>query len=93
MWVAVQNPQETRYHGPNQPPTTILEADKMNETLLEYSRTHFHKAHGSPFTIEPLEHLLNYDGLMVFGNQVLSGRADFDNITLQPPTKALLMHL
>jgi len=70
-----------------------MEPDEMNDTLLEYSRLHFSKAQGSPFTVAPLSHMLQYDGLMVFGNQILTGRAALDNLDLQPPTKALLTHL
>jgi len=83
----------TQNNGPNVPPTTIMDPDEMNETLLEYSRIHFSKAQGSPFTVEPLSNLLQYDGLTTFGNQVLKGRAILDTVDLQPPTKALLTHL
>ena len=49
----------------------IMDPDEMDEILLEYSREHFAKAQGSPFTQDPLQRLLNYDGLTTFGNQVL----------------------
>jgi len=42
---------------------TLLEPKEISNTLLKYSRTHFAKAQGSPFMVEPLQHLLNYDGL------------------------------
>ncbi len=83
----------TQDNGPSEHPTTIMETDEMNETLLEYSRVHFSKAQGSPFTVAPLNHLLQYDGLTPFGNRVLQGRADLDRNDLQPPTKALLQQL
>jgi len=83
----------TKHNGPTEPPTTIMEPDEMNETLLEYSRLHFSKAQGSPFTVEPLSNLLQYDGLTVFGNQILKGRSTLDNVNLQPPTKALLTNM
>jgi len=60
-------------NGPNVAPTTIMDLDEMNKMLLEYSRIHFSKAQGSPFTVEPLSNLLQYDGLTTFGNQVLKG--------------------
>jgi len=51
----------------DQSPTMILDQDDMNQALLEYSRSHFATAQGSPFTVEPLQHLLDYDGLTLFG--------------------------
>jgi len=58
--------------GENQP-RTIMEKDELDDTLLEYSRKHFATAQGTPFTVEPLQHLLQYDGLTPFGNHVLQG--------------------
>jgi len=55
----------------NNSSTLILDPEEMNDTLLDYSREHFAKAQGSPFTIAPLQNLLNYDGITPFGNQVL----------------------
>jgi len=52
---------------------TLLEPEEISNTLLEYSRTHFAKAQGSPFMVEPLQHLLNYDGLTPLGDHILSG--------------------
>jgi len=40
------------------PPTTILNKDDMNNTLHDYSRIHFATAQGTPFMVEPLTHLL-----------------------------------
>jgi len=78
---------------PGQPVKTIMDCDEMNDTLLDYSRTHFAKAQGSPFTIDPLQRLLQYDGLTTFGNQILKGRADLDNMPLEAPTRALLLQM
>ena len=65
----------------------------MNHTLLEYSRTHFARAQGSPFMIDPLQQLLNYDGLTPFGNQVFKGRAQLEHLPLNALTKALLQNM
>jgi len=48
----------TKNNGPNETPTTIMYMDEMNNMLLEYIQLHFSKAQGSPFTIAPLNHLL-----------------------------------
>jgi len=77
----------------DQSTTMILDPDEMNETLLDYSCEHFTKAQGSPFTIEPLNHLLNYDGITPFGNQVLRGRADLSNLNIDEATRAIMQHL
>jgi len=65
----------------------------MDDMLLDYSWEHFAKAQGSPFTTDPLQHLLNYDGLTTFGNQVLQGRAHINTLPINDATKALLQHL
>jgi len=73
--------------------TTIMEREDMDTTLLEYSRQHFAAAQGTPFTVEPLQHLLQYDGLTPFGLRVLQGKAPLEELQVDEPTKALLQHL
>jgi len=65
----------------------------MESTLLEYSRTHFARAEGSPFTQEPLGHLLQYDGLTSFGNRVTDGRLLSTIRQFDEPTKDILKNL
>jgi len=77
----------------DQSPMMILDQDDMNQALLEYSRSHFATAQGSPFTVEPLQHLLDYDGLTLFGTRVFQGRVDLDEIPIDEPTRALLKHM
>jgi len=43
--------------------------------------------------VEPLQHLLQYDGITPFGNRVLCGHAQLDDLPLDEPTRALLAHL
>jgi len=59
---------------------------EIEDTLLDYSREHFAKAHGSPFTSEPLSRLLQYDGLMPFGNIIFKGNTDLHSLPLDEPT-------
>jgi len=73
--------------------TTILDQEEMEKTLLDYSRTHFAAAQGSPFTIAPLSNLLQYDGLTNFGDKILKGRAHLEHLPFDEPTRALLTHL
>jgi len=65
----------------------------MDQTLLEYSRTHFATAQGSPFTVDHLSRLLNYDGLTTFGNRVLQGRVALNALPIDKATRALLQHM
>jgi len=51
----------------------ILDQQEMEDTLLEFSQMHFAKAKGSPFTTEPLNCLLAYDGLTPYGDKVTAG--------------------
>jgi len=72
---------------------TIMDSEEMDVTLLDYSRQHFATAQGTPFTVEPLQHLLQYDGLTPFGTRVLQGKAQLDELPVAESTKALLQHL
>jgi len=65
----------------------------MNEALLDYSHNHFATAQGTPFTVEPLSHLLNYNGITKFGRLVSQGRANIAELLLDEATQALLNHL
>jgi len=75
------------------PPTTILDKDDMNNTLLEYSRNHFATAQGTPFMVAPLTHLLQYDGLTVFGDRILQGRVDIETLPIDEATRTLLANM
>jgi len=77
----------------NNSPTTILDKDDMNLTLLEYSRTHVATAQGTPFTVEPLNHLLHYDGLTLFGDRILQGRVELEELPIDDATRALLYNM
>jgi len=65
----------------------------MEDTLLEFSRAHFAKAEGTPFTTEPLGRLLQYDGLTPYGNKISRGRPQIEHHHLDEPTRAILTHL
>jgi len=65
----------------------------MEDTLLEFSRTHFAKAEGSPFTTEPLNRLLAYDGLTAYGQKITQGRPKFERHNFDEPTRAILANL
>jgi len=71
----------------------VLDKDDLDDTLLEYSRQHFAHAQGSPFTTEPLAHLLQYDGLTPFGDHILHGNNNYEHLRLDAPTRALLKHM
>jgi len=76
-------------NGSQQP---ILDQQELETTLLEYSRTHFAQAKVLPFTVDPLNRLLHYDGLTSFGDRITSGQVptlyNFDE-----PTRAILLNL
>jgi len=65
----------------------------MEDTLLEFSRTHFAKAEGTPFTSEPLKRLLAYDGLTTYGQKISQGRSPFERHNFDEPTQAILDNL
>jgi len=76
--------------GKKQP---LLECDKLEETLLEYSRTHFAQAEGSKFTQEPLCQLLQYNRLTPFGDHVTQGKPICTLHKFDELTQAILMNL
>ncbi len=71
----------------------VLDQEDLKETLLEHSRTHFVQVEGSPFTVEPLGHLLQYDGLTPFSNLITNGRPLHGVHNLDKPTTAILSNL
>jgi len=80
----------THDDGMRQP---LLGCNKLEDTLLEYSRTHFARTEGSPFTQEPLGHLLQYDSLTSFGDRVTCGRLVGTLHNFDKPTMAILENL
>jgi len=73
--------------------TPLLEREALENTLLEYSRTHFARAEGSPFTQEPLGRLLQYDGLTSFGDRITRGQSVCVLHHFDEPTTAILNNL
>jgi len=74
-------------------PLPILDQQEMEDAPLEFSQTHFEKAERSPFTIEPLNCLLAYDGLTPYGDKVTAGRPTIQHHHFDEPTKAILENL
>jgi len=64
----------------------------MEKSLIEYCQEHFKEAHGTPYTIPPLSALLDPDSLMPFGQNVLHGTADLQQLDVSHHTKLLLQH-
>jgi len=74
-------------------PKPLLDKEELETTLLEHSRTHFAQAEGSPFTIEPLSRLLQYDGLTPYGDLLTNGHPATGLHQFDEATKAILMNL
>jgi len=70
--------------------SNVTDVQEMEQHLLEYSREYFKQAHGTPYTIPPLSHLLQYDVLKEFGDAVHAGTADFSQIEIEDATRLLL---
>jgi len=67
--------------------------EKTEETLLEYSKTHFVKTVGLPFTYGPLSRLLQYNGLTTFGNLIFNGKLPVNSHPFDKPATAILLNL
>jgi len=50
-------------------------------------------AQGTPFTVDPLNCLLQYNGIMPLGNQILKGKADLNALPIDDATWALLSNM
>jgi len=70
----------------------LLDKHELESTLLEHSHTHFAQAEGSPFTVKPLNCLLQYDGLTPYGDRITQGKP-FNLHDFNEPTCAILKHL
>jgi len=80
----------TAANGEKQP---LLECNKLEDTLLKYSQTHFAHAEGLKFMQEPLQHLLQYDRLTPFGDQVTKGGTIGTLHMFDEPIRAILQNL
>jgi len=80
----------TTANGPQQP---LLDHNDIEDTLLEYSRTHFTMADGSPFTHDPLNRLLQYNGITPFGELVYNGSPVVTEYQFDDQTTAILQNL
>jgi len=69
----------------------IMDARDMETKLLEHSKTHFSQAHRTAYMTMPLKELLQYNGLMEFGDKVFNGDIPQD-LNLPPATWLLLEH-
>jgi len=71
----------------------LLDRDEIKDMLLEHSWLHFAAADGSTFMWEPLNWLLQYDGLTTFGDFVYEGKPLEEVHRFDEPTKAILRNL
>jgi len=80
----------TTSNGKQQP---LLDHEDIEDMLLEYSRTHFATAEGSPFMCDPLNCLLQYDGLTPFRDLVYKGSPAVAEYKLDEQTTVILQNL
>jgi len=70
-----------------------MDQEDMNHMLLEYSHMHFATSPGTPFTVDLLNCLLQYNGLMPLSNQILQGHTDLTALQVDNATRALLSNM
>jgi len=76
----------------NGDPQPLVDQQDVESTLLEYSRNHFAQAEGSPFTVDPINRLLQYDGLTPYGDRITQGQLPQLHV-FDEPTRAILQNL
>jgi len=67
------------------------QCNMMEQKLLAHSQQHFSQAQGTAYMQEPLQTLLNYDGLTKFADQVFQGKLP-TKLNVPPVTQLLLEH-
>ncbi len=71
----------------------LLDRDDIKDTLLEYSQTHFATAEGLPFTCDPLQRLLQYDGITPLGDLIHKGSPLITKYNFDDQTNVILQNL
>jgi len=71
---------------------TLYDPTIIENALKQHCQLHFKQAHGSPFMIPLLSTLLGYDGLSLFGQQLLNGSAPLDQLPINHATALLSKH-
>jgi len=76
----------------NGEPQPLLDQQDLESTLLDHSRKHFAQVEGSPFTVDPINRLLQYDGLTLYGDRITKGHLP-DLHVFDEQMCAILQHL
>ena len=54
----------------------------IERCINKENSVHLHQAHGTTYTIEPLKSLLGVDSITKFGNELLQGTANLEDLGL-----------
>ena len=72
---------------------TITDNHEIEECLIKRNVEHLNQAQGTPYTIPPLSTLLGDDSFTSFGQDILNGTANLDNLPLTNIQKAFFNNL
>ena len=61
---------------------TVTDNHEIEDCLIKRNIEHLNQAQGDPCTIPPLSTILGNDRFTIFGNELLNGTANFENLQL-----------
>jgi len=72
---------------------SIYDPKEIESLVLHQHCQHFSQAHGTIFTVEPLQSLINDECMSEYAQQILAGTANIHDLPIDAYTKDLLTNL
>ena len=73
--------------------TIITDKQEIEDIIIKRNKIHLNQAQGTTCTVPPISTLLGQDSFTPFGDQILSGTADIDDLPLSEIQKRFFLSL
>ena len=73
--------------------TTITDKQKIEDIIIKRNKIHLKQAQGTTCTVPPISILLGQDSFTSFGDHILRGTADIDDLPLSEIQKKFFLSL
>ena len=80
-------------HSPSDQWEAINDLTQIEDYTIQINVVHLNQTQGTPFTVNPLQALLNNDSFTTFGQQMLDGDANLQNFNLSEIQKEFFYEL